>query len=135
MGFYTDIRDDVAIPLVEEYGQSITVKRYVDGDWERKFSTSELKYYWEDSEGTIVWTDPSGEPVEYSGYGVVTFFSEDQIDGTNIQQSDRLIIAVSISEPQIGDVFVIGSTEYKYVNHKTVSPGGTDILYKVQVRI
>lgn len=63
-------------------------------------------------------------------------FKTNQVDGTIIQADDKLVLidgAASIT-PKIDDKITDGYDTYKIVGVKTVKPGGTILLYKLQAR-
>ena len=69
--------------------------------------------------------------------GVVTDFTEDERRDTSIKVGDKKLLTVEITAPQASDIFVIGTTEYSYINHETIQPASTSdpLLYKIQLRV
>lgn len=135
MAFYEDMRDDVAVPLITEFGQPLILYRTEDTvTYTRNYDPVTMSYYWEDGEGTRFDTEPTETQVEYSGYCITSTFSAEQIDGTNIKSDDLLLMSIGIPRPQLGDILRVDGVDYQYVRNNPVSPGGVDILQKTQVR-
>ena len=137
MSFYTDIRDDDVIPMIQEFGQTITMERTANTtNWEKRYNASTGAFYWYNtSTAETSAVAPTGAVTEYSGYGVVVNYEDSVIDDTLIKRGDKKILTIELPSPLIGDKYTIGSTVYSYVDHITVSPANTDVLYKIQVRI
>jgi len=66
--------------------------------------------------------------------GLITTYAENMIDGTRIMQGDRELVLSNEHEPAPTDKPVIGGEEWAIVGINTVSPAGTDVVYKCQVR-
>ena len=135
--FYTGIRDDTVIPLISQFGQSITRTRTSDTTaWVKEYVPSEGRYRWRNTEsGAIQYTAPTATTTTITGQGVITSFEDEQIDETLIKRGDKLLITYNLGPPLINDLFTVGTISYKYINHETVSPGTTPVLYKIQLRI
>ena len=54
--------------------------------------------------------------------------------GDLIEASDRMVIMSSDTKPLMSDVISIGGVNHKTVKIITVSPAGTDVIYKVVCR-
>lgn len=63
---------------------------------------------------------------------VVTDFRDFQIDGSIIQRGDKMLLVSA--KPALVDKYTIDAIDYQVVNVRSISPGDTDIVYKVQVR-
>ena len=72
--------------------------------------------------------NPTVDEVPTNITGVLTRYSDNQIDGTLIQATDEQIL--TYDEVSIGDKI----DEYDVVNVHIISPANDKILYKVQVR-
>lgn len=71
----------------------------------------------------------------FTGYGVSTNYNQNQIDGTIVQNGDILFILESTdTEPELEDTIVIDSVNYIVKNVIEVSPAGTTVIYKLQLR-
>jgi len=123
MGFYESIRDNTAIPKVKQFGQPLQILRYENGvEWERPFNTETQQF-----EGESVQTP-------YDGYGLFTKFTLAEKETGHVQTSDKKILVVGVPKPETTDQLVIGGITYNVIMTEVVSPGGVDILFKVQVR-
>ena len=67
---------------------------------------------------------------------VITNYNQNEIDGTLIQREDKqaIIAGASVAKPDTFDELVRGSLRYKIVNVEEITPGGTPLLYKLQLR-
>ena len=73
----------------------------------------------------------------YDAKAVLLPYPDRAIDGTRIQAGDRnLIMSVGDADyaPILSDRPVVNEQEWTIVNIETISPAGTDMLYKLQVR-
>jgi hypothetical protein len=62
-------------------------------------------------------------------------FRLDQIDGTLIQATDRLItMEARTVVPSPGDSLLIGGKDHEVIMVRPLDPGGVAVLYEVQVR-
>lgn len=90
----------------------------------------------EDSFDPTLGTVVPGADITAEGYGVMTRYSNYNIDGTLIKQGDmKLLIGPGLSiEPAVGDTVTVDGNVWKIVNTPHVNPAGTDCLYICQVR-
>lgn len=117
MTFYTDMQG-TATSLLTNYGQNLTFSRSTPGAYDPAAGTT----------GTA--TDSS-----YSGYGVVLNYRNFEIDGERILQGDRRITLQNVTtEPRVNDVVEIDSKDYVVLAVMSMSPAGTNLVYKLQVR-
>jgi len=80
--------------------------------------------------------DTPGSANEYP-WGVVVAYSDRDTDGTQIRVGDKKVILEApdgMPEPQTKDTIIIGAVEHSIVNVKPLSPGGTVVIYELQVR-
>ena len=135
--FYEGLRDDTVIPLISQFGQTITRVRVQDtSTWVKEYVPSEGRYRWRNTEsGAVQYTEPTGTSTTTTGQGVITSFEDSLIDGTLIQRGDKLLLSQNIGAPAANDVYTVSGVSYNYIRHETVSPGGVDVLYKIQLRI
>lgn len=125
-----------ALRLLQKFGTICTlVRKGSSGGWTYEYDSVEMRYYWEDGEGTVVYIEPSEAVIEDEGVGVITSFDASEIDGETIKQTDVKLVLMNTIEPMLSDTFIIGGISYKYVSHKNIAPDGNIILYMVQVRI
>lgn len=74
-------------------------------------------------------------PTTFTAYGVTTRYRKSEIDGTVIQSGDvGLLLEVSATTPIVGDTVTVNSIIYRVMGIDPVSPGGVDILYKLNLR-
>jgi len=134
---YASIRDNKVKPAIERFGQTITITRNENlDDWEKRYNAVEMRYEWYNSTTLqTVYTEPAETIVTYSGQGVLTDFSNEEIDDTNILRQDKKILTIELPEGRPGDKVTVAETDYGLVNTRVVSPGGVDVLYIMQVRV
>jgi len=71
----------------------------------------------------------------YTGYGAGFDYIKAEIDGEVIQRGDvRLILEATTTAPLIGDTVTYNGSVYRVMNVDEVSPGGTVVIYKLQIR-
>lgn len=134
---YNRIVTNVVIPQIVDKGLDVVLTRYysVEGAWEKKYDI-DYDPYWENTEtGDISYIEPTGYTEVYTGKALVTSFTDEERRDTTIKMSDRKLLTIELPAPIQGDVFTVRDTDYVYVNHETVAPGSTDVLYKIQVRV
>lgn len=118
MSFYSDMQA-TASSLLTTYGQNLTFTRETPGVFDPET-------------GTV------GTPTEtsYTGYGVVLNIKNMEIDGERILQGDRMITLQNVSTvPKINDTVPIGSDTYTVLEVKPMNPAGTNLVYKLQIRL
>lgn len=103
--------DTTASALIERFGRTMTLRTLVQS-------------------GSAF--DPTVTNSDASITGVMTGYRANQIDGTLIQAGDKLLLTHSAVTVQ--DKIVDDGKEYSVITVDTVKPGGTTLLYKVQVR-
>lgn len=57
-----------------------------------------------------------------------------ELVGDLIERTDRMVIMSSDKKPLMSDVILIGGVSHKMIQIFTVSPAGTDVIYKVVCR-
>lgn len=136
MSFYSDMVA-TALALLTKYGQTITHERDESTLWQKTIDPTTLKPVWTNtSTGATSTTAPTGVPVQTTGKGVLTNIKINQNDFKTVEAKDQILIANgAIPEPQIGDEFTVNSVRWGYKDHIKISPAGTDIVYKILVRI
>lgn len=118
MSFYEDMRD-VATDLIGDFGASLSVERDSEGAYDPATGVT--------SDSTTTFTSK----------GIVSSFSNSEIDGTNIKVGDLSVFVKSKPSgwvPEIRDKVTINGVEYFIVNVQPLSPGGTDLAYQIQIR-
>lgn len=98
---------------------------------------------------TVVFTRPTGDTFDpslgsYSGGTTTTItgkgaafdYKNSEIDGTIVQKGDvRVIFEASTVAPAQNDNCALDSINYRVMDVKPLSPGGTDVIFTVQLRI
>lgn len=75
--------------------------------------------------------------LSYATYGLITEYTNFEIDGTLIKQGDkRIIIGIpaGMPEPLQDDNLILGGVTWAVKGVNAVMPSGTAIIYKLQVR-
>jgi len=104
--------------LLAKFGQTVTLKR--------------------DTAGAGPAYNP-GAPTttSYSATAVVLDYSDYERDGTFIQTGDKKVYlstsGLSIT-PALSDKMVVNSDTHSIINIKPLNPGGTVLLYEIQIR-
>ena len=124
-----------ALRLITKFGTDVILSRDSSALWVKKYDREEFKEYWENPiTGYISFTEPT-DIATTTGIGIITKFTSEGLRGRLVESNDMRLTVMSIPEPQLGDIFIIGSVEYKYIDHLNVAPDGNTIVYVVQVRI
>lgn len=73
--------------------------------------------------------------IKINGKGIISNYSVENIDGTNVLAGDVNIMAVFDDAPKINDELKIGDKEYHIVNFTELNPNGlSSIYYNIQAR-
>ena len=112
MTFYSEMAD-VALELLTEYGRSITLTRTTGGSIDPVT-------------GAII----AGASDDQVTIGVIKPYQASLIDGTLIKASDKEVILSSSIAPLMTDTI----NGMQIVKIDEISPAGTVVVYKVQVR-
>lgn len=123
-GFYEEMAG-VALDLISEFGQPITLRDETPGEY---------------NTATGVVSDPV--VVEQTGSGILQDFSLSERagisnqPGTLIQQGDKkLIMAASgLTMPTLTTKAMVGGHTWTIVNIKEINPAGTPLIYELQAR-
>lgn len=116
---YTGIRDGTVIPLIAEFGSTVTLRTKADGV------------------GSEPWNPTFDAAVDYTAKAVRTTFRMDQIDGRLIQKDDILYLVSpgdALPAPELIDKLVDGDNTYNVIQINPLQPGPTTMLWKVQCR-
>lgn len=114
--FYTSMAA-TASRLLAKFGMIITIKRTTGG------SVNPVT-------GAVV----AGTTTSYSPQGLVQRYRDDQIDGTRILSSDRLVIVDNTVEPLTTDKITLSSQDWSIVDVKESKPSTIGIVYFIQAR-
>lgn len=75
----------------------------------------------------------SEETVEVKA--IITNFSKRDVSASLVEQGDlQVMIAANVTKPKTNDIVSDNGEEFTIVNVVEIKPGGTPILYKLQVR-
>ncbi|MFP4153956.1 MAG: hypothetical protein ACLFR8_12895 [Alkalispirochaeta sp.] len=99
--------------------------------WIQKFDALTGEYYWEDSEGSTVNTDPA-TPTEIPCSVLENRFLIQHIDGSLVQQDDRLFL--SSEQPEVGDELHTDGAVLKVIRVVPLRPADVTIYTEVQTR-
>lgn len=123
--------------LLNKFGTTrITQIRQVASEWEAyPDPTTNTMRYKNTETGEISDTVPANLPTEITVDGVITNFNTDSRKDFLVNVGDKLLLLSDINPPEVGDVFEVNGVKHNYVNHMTVNPAETTLLYKVQVRV
>lgn len=119
---YGNLRDGAVKRLLDSFGQTVTVSVW--------------------SEGSYNATTGAATPTntDYTVRGVVLDYEQAEIDGGAVQRGDRKVLAYpqdtsgTSYSPNAHSKVTISSAEHEVVSVTTVSPGGTAVLYELQIR-
>lgn len=117
MSFYANLAA-VATKLLQSKGQLVTVSRT-----------------------TGATLDPAageytgGTTTQFTGYGAAFDYAKSEIDGELIQAGDvRFLFEATDTAPLVGDNLLLDSVNYRVMSIIKTSPGGTVVLYELQLR-
>lgn len=106
-----------AIVKLEKYGGECTITRMGEEVYNTETNTYE------------------GEETVIKGKGILSNYSDSQINGTLILTGDRKLMCYLESEPIIDDVLTIGGIDYLVKGINPLNPdGSTVIYYNLQLR-
>lgn len=108
----------VSSSLLTEFGEAVSGQRVTEGAYDPSTST----------------TAP-GSTINYTGVGLPTSYTEEQIDGENILIGDTLLVFYSETQPEVNDQLTFNSIAYNAINVQQISTQGGNALYKIQCRI
>jgi hypothetical protein len=103
--------------LITKYGQSVTFTNGQAG------GTYSLGGY------------SGGTPTTITGVGAAISYAKGEVDGELIRQSDvKLLFEGGQGAPVQGYTCAVNGTTYRVMNANPLSPGGTVVIYEVQLR-
>jgi|SRR5687768_11962080 len=108
----------LADSILEEYGQSVTITKRIEGEYDP-------------ATGSVAVTESS-----QTGKGVVFDYGAKAIDGEVIQHGDKqlLLSVIGITAPEINDLVTIGSITRTVTQIKDYNPGGTSVMLDCNLR-
>lgn len=121
MAFYDHIAS-VADSLITKYGRSLVFVPAPD--------VSDSSKPWR---GPDLSADP---PAGTSAIGVITDYSEDEIDGVTVLRGDKRCLTrmAGIEDPNSFKTIVDGSETWRIVRIDVTKPGDTFLLHEIQIR-
>lgn len=108
-----------ALRLITKKGQAVTITYRSGGSYNQ-------------ATGGLTVTETTA-----TAYGVVTQYSNSDIDGELIRQGDLMLIvaASGVTKPSVDDdVTLADSTEYTIKSVTDVSPANESVIYRLQLR-
>ncbi len=117
--------------LIERYSElTITMSR-VNTAYEHRYDPVSQTYKW--YLGGVVQSAPT--PVTYTGRCVEAHASDYFKARGYIKESDRIFLTNGIPKPLKNETVTIDGVDYNAYKVTPISPGGTDVLYRIYVRI
>lgn len=120
MAFYDEMAD-VALELITEFGQTVTLQRTEAGEYDPETGTT--------GDGVAQEQPAQGVLLDYQG---IEFQNN-----TQIQQGDKkLKIAAKDLQwpPELANKAIIQGKAYSVINVNETNPAGTPLVYTLQVR-
>lgn len=116
MTFYGGLKS-VASNLLQSKGQQVTFSRETSTGFDGATGKDQVNM------------------ATYNGYGAAFNYNRTEIDDRLIQSSDiRFVMEATTTVPINGDTTTIDGVIYRIMSVKVVSPGGTVVIYQVQLR-
>lgn len=116
MSFYSNMQS-VATNLLTKYGQIVTLTRETVTDYDPVLG-AETK-----------------TTTTFTCYGAIFNYEQSEIDGAAIQRGDSRLILQSLSAAPAADDFVtVDGRVYRVMNVTITAPGGTVVIYELQLR-
>ena len=118
MSFYSDLAA-TALRLITTYGQTVVFTRGSGQTYDPATGTYS-----------------GGTTTTITGKGAAFDYSNGEIDGTIVMRGDlRVLFEASSVAPMQNDNCAIDSVNYRVMNVSPLSPGGTVVIYDIQLRI
>lgn len=121
--------------LIVRYGIIVTLSSFsTNTTWVAKFDTIEGKKYWQNSiTSAIVYVDPG--PTNTTINAVEKAYRQEEIDGTEIQASDRRFLVMSDVAITSDDRLIVENKTYQILPPiKIIGVQGVPIAYEVHCR-
>ena len=105
--------------LINDIGKALTLRKVSEGAYDP-------------ATGAATNTD-----TDTSVKGMVLNYKDGQFDGDVVQRGDRKIVlrASDSVTPEVQDLVIAGSDQYRIVNVRQIEQAGTDLVYVCQGRI
>jgi hypothetical protein len=109
----------MASRLLTDKGQSVTFSRLTGATFD-----------------PVLGNDSGGSITTFTGYGAATDYNKLEIDGTVVKRGDiKLILESTTTEPEQGDKCTVDSVDYRVMGIEPITPAGTLVISKVQLRV
>lgn len=130
---YQVIRNKAA-RLVARYGVGVEIVREgSDTTWTRKYDPAQMRTYWEDGAGTVVYTAPASVEVRAPGHALIGDWPVEQIGQQGIEAEDVMMTVTTTAEIRSGDKVVLATgREYLVaLPIDRVSPAGETLIVQI----
>jgi len=108
----------VAANLLIDKGQVVTFSREVGGTFD-----------------PVLGKTSGATTTPWAANAVALSYSNAEIDGTVVQKGDvKLVSEYTTTEPQPDDTCTVDGVVYRVMNNEPISPAGTTVINKVQLR-
>ena len=93
MAFYEDIKANVVIPKIRQYGALVSLKRQGSIDmWEKFYDDILYEWFWRNTDtGEISSTQPVPVEEVYTGKAIITKYSQEEVNNTTILSQSKNI--------------------------------------------
>ena len=119
MSTFSDEMAAVALDLIKEFGEAITVTKTAQGAYDP-------------STGTM----GTGATTTVTGYGVPQNYTARDKDLESIEEGDvRLFINAVSTAPERGDTVTLDSVDYRVMEVTKYAINSSNVLYELQLRI
>lgn len=109
----------VAANLLDKYGQLISFSRQTGGTYD-----------------PILENESGASTTTFTGNGAAFNYNKSEVDGTVVKFGDvRLVVETLTTEPAQNDECTVDGIVYRVMAVEPVSPGGTTVINKVQLRV
>lgn len=125
MGFYEGMQD-VALGLLQQFGQTLTLQRVVTGAYDA-------------TAGTVAKSAST-----FTVRGAVFDYEDRRVDGALIRRGDKMALLAAktikdasgryVTPDPTSDKVVIGGVAHSIVNVEATSPAGVPVIFECQVR-
>lgn len=122
-GFYEEMAG-VALDLISEFGQTITLRDTVPGEYD-PVSGAQTPDVEVDQAAQAILQDYA---LQQAGMSYA--------EGTTIRQGDKkiMVAAQGLTPPQLTTTVIAGGATWTIVNIKEINPAGTPLVYELQGR-
>jgi len=125
MGFYEDLRDKTALPLIKKYGAAMKLVRATAGSYD-----------------PVTGETTGASVAELDCFGVLmsveegsAFSSSGRSISSNVMAGDRMVLLEANSQAVLeGDKLRIGTLVWTIVDFESIAPGLVDVVYILHVR-